>query len=160
MKKLFRLLLLAVLLSLSTLLSACNATLELIPDDISSGTLPEDSELRKTLVLANLERSSSSLLCHYGPTRFSLDKNLVKTTVYGLGTRPTEVEVGRNLNGENVTGLLPSIIAGNGWQTFGHALDCSVLGCAAGSYEVKVRYTPALTGCPSQLSLELTTPPR
>ncbi len=159
MKNLLSLVLVSGLLTLTTLLSACNAVLELPPDDISSGTLPEDGELRKTLSLADLARSSSSLTCYYGPATFSSDKNLVRTTVYGLGTRPTEVEVSRSLASTDTTGLLPSFVIGNGWQTSGHVLDCSVFGCAGGSYKVKVSYTPALSGCPSRLSLELGVPP-
>jgi hypothetical protein len=150
---------LAALLLVSAGISGCNATLVAPTDDISSGTLPSDTDLRKTLSLSNSERLSSSLSCHYGPTNFNSDKNLVRTTVYGLGTPPAEVEVERRLGGTLRTGLLPSFVLENGWQTSGHALDCSVLGCAGGSYHVKVSYTPALSGCPSKLSLELTVPP-
>jgi hypothetical protein len=128
-------------------------------DDTSSGSLPENTEFRKTLNHSAQNNSSSELTCTYGPETFSLEKTVTNLVVYGLGQRPSKVEVSRSLQGKQTSAALPSINLANAWSAFGHGLDCSFIGCASGIYRVVVSYSPALSSCPTKLSLEVQVPP-
>ncbi len=149
---------LAIMLSL--ILSSCSITASL-PSDTTSGTLPNETDLRKTHSLTSSNKTSKQLQCSYAQLSYKSDKNVTRVRVFGLGERPSQVEVTRNLAGSVTKGVLPSFDEqpAGGWNVIGHVLDCSVLGCAAGDYSVLVSYSASFSSCPLALSLEVEVPP-
>ncbi len=148
-------------LMLSLILSSCSITASLA-SDTTSGTLPEETDLRKTHTLTSSNQTSEQLQCSYTELSYKSDKNVTRVRVFGLGERPSQVEVTRNLAGSVSKGVLPSFdaqTAAGGWNVMGHVLDCSVFGCAAGDYSVLVSYSASFSSCPLALSLEVEVPP-
>lgn len=140
-------------------LSSCSSLL----NDTTSGQLPEDTSLRKSFELVTSLNTSPELSCDYGSQSYSSEQNLIGAVVYGLGERPSSVTVqndGMSAELPSITaGSTPDSLVGGGWTASGKRLNCSILGCLAGTYRVLVNYPEGFSSCPLKVSFELKAPP-